>query len=195
TLRAAGAKRGSQYLGLAANLHVSRLSSAGFLLEATAGGIKEYQVSELLDSHTCAVCRRMHGMTFPVAQGVQHLAQVFGTTDPIALANLAPWPKQTKAGLAAFNRLDQAGLLDARFHLPPYHPNCRGIIVPVGTVPVLEIDESLAGAVAGITEPDVLGERLFGNRKDLSDTASVLFGAGAVSALYDGRGGDEDPDA
>lgn len=185
TMRASGSKRGASYIGLAANLHTSRLSSAGFLLEAAALNIKLYQVSEVMDSRTCSVCRRMHGMEFPVAQGISHLAQVFQTTDPSALSVLSPWPKQTKQGLKAFAAMDRDALLDARFHLPPYHPNCHGIIVPVGTIPVFDLGD-LGAALAGMDlAPDVLAERLFGNRADLNQTASILFPEGATSALYD----------
>lgn len=180
----AGLSRGASYVGLAANLHVSRMSSAGFLLESRARGQTRYQISEVMDKRTCPVCARMHGMSFTVADGLDHLAKVFTVKDPTQLAQVAPWPRQTKAGLNSFLNLNSAGLLDAGFHLPPYHPGCRGIIVPVETIQVVTVDEAVAAAVAGIMAPDVIADRLMGNRADLDSTSSILFGNGAVSALY-----------
>lgn len=192
-VKTAGLNRGSNYIGLAANLHVSRLSTAGFLLESKALGQTTYQISEVMDKLTCPVCARMHGMTFPVSNGLDHLAKVFSIKDPSLLSQVSPWPRQTKAGVASFLNLTPGGLMDAGFHLPPYHPGCRGIVVPVETVPVLTLDDTML-AVAGLMAPDAIADRLMGNRADLDATASLLFPDGAVSALY-GVPGYVPPDA
>lgn len=180
----AGSNRGTSYIGLAANLHISRLSSAGFLLEAVSGGLTTYQVSEVLDRRTCPVCQQMHGRSFSVSSGVDHLSRVFSAGSSAALQAISPWPRQNKAGLAAFSAMDNAALVDAGFHLPPYHPGCRGILVSNGTVPTFELEQEVAGLIGGSFAGDALGDRLFGNRDDIDATSSILFPEGATSALY-----------
>lgn len=183
-LTGTGANRGAQFIGLAANLHISRLSSAGFLLQANSQQMTEYQISEVMDRRTCPVCAKMHGLTFRVADGLQQMSRILSANSAASLRLTAPWPSRTKAGIEAFSKLDHAGLVDAGYNVPPYHPGCRGILVPVGTVPVIDIVADLSADFADVPAPDALTQRLFGDRSDLTTTAGILFSSGAVSALY-----------
>lgn len=117
-----------------ANLTVSRLANFGFLSEAAAAGVTQYQVNEVLDDKTCPVCLYMHGKVFDVAEEYGKTLEALHTQDPQDLRNIAPWPSQTKDGLRELNRLSAEELQDRGYGSPPYHPGCRGMLVAVGTV-------------------------------------------------------------
>lgn len=117
-----------------ANLTTSRLISLGFLSEAVEKDITTYQVNEVLDEVTCPVCVAMHGKTFNVVQEYSKIMTALSTTDPQELRNVAPWPKQTKAGLAQLKEMSEDEMQLAGYGSPPYHPRCRGFLVKVGTV-------------------------------------------------------------
>lgn len=117
-----------------ANLTTSRLISLGFLSEAVEREITTYQVNEVLDEVTCDVCRMMHGKTFNVVQEYSKIMTALSTTDPQELRNVAPWPKNTKAGLAQLKSMSEDEMQLAGYGSPPYHPRCRGFLAKVGTV-------------------------------------------------------------
>ena len=125
---------GRKLVDIGANLTTSRLVSLGFLAEAVERNITTYQVSEVLDERTCPVCRQMHGKTFQVAHEHSRLMTVLGTSDPKELRNIAPWPRQNKAGLDALRGMSSEEMQAAGFGSPPYHPMCRGLLVLNGNV-------------------------------------------------------------
>lgn len=120
--------RGKQFLGLASEIQVSRLSSYGMLVESFAKGIKTYTINEVLDTRICPVCREMHGKTFKVSTGIIHAARYLELTDPDEMKFIAPFPRQSKAGLQALRAMSNLELETAGISLPPFHPRCRGII-------------------------------------------------------------------
>lgn len=129
---------GGSVITAAASTHTSRLSSYGFLIEAQLFGVTKYKVSEQLDGRTCPVCRRMHGKVFDVDDAFGRLDGILRIDDPRALKQAAPWPSQSKAGLAELDGLSLGGLQSRGFGFPPYHPNCRGVLLPVdGNAPPL----------------------------------------------------------
>lgn len=183
TMKARGSAQGAAYLELASNMHVSRLSSAGFLLEATSRGDGKYQINSVLDARVCPVCRKLHGQEFLVRDGVRQLASVFATTDPTALAALAPWPKRNKTGVARLSRMSNADLREARYTMPPFHPRCRCILVKVGEIPVIEGLGVGMGMAEGLSDGSEMLDRMMGDRSDLEEAADGMFSVGATSAL------------
>lgn len=119
---------------IGSNLSTSRLIQFGFLSEAQARGVVRYQVSEVLDGATCQFCRRIHGRVFDVKPAAERLNRLLRTLDPKELAQAAPFPKQDKKSLAAFDKMNKKQMEAQGFNSPPYHPFCRGILVKVGTV-------------------------------------------------------------
>ena len=118
----------------AAGLTTSRLISLGFLDQAQQDGQQQYQVTEILDDRTCPVCQYMHGKIFDV--GAQHarVMQALGTDDPADLKTIAPWPGQSGDDLAELKGMSLDEMQDAGYGSPPYHPRCRGFLVPLGSV-------------------------------------------------------------
>ena len=133
-LNAAVLGTGGAVIDIGANLTTSRLVTLGFLAEAVERSIDSYQVNEVLDERTCPVCEYMHGKVFEVAQEHSRVLTALGSMDPKELRSLAPWPSQTKAGLAALNSMSLGEMQAAGYGSPPYHPGCRGVLVLVGTV-------------------------------------------------------------
>ena len=127
---------GKAYINIGSSLHNSRLSAWGFTQEANFRGISEYQVSEQLDSRTCPVCQAMNGRKFTVAPAQQKLEKWLGTTDAKELASIAKWPSQSKANVAAMRGMSSDQLAQRGWDTPPYHPLCRGVLVPAGTLRV-----------------------------------------------------------
>ncbi len=126
--------QGEAYFNLVSSLHTSRVSAYGFTAEAMALGLEEYQVDEQLDSRTCPVCRVMNGKTFKVADARKFLEIVTRVTNPDDLKSLQPWPSQTQESLQRLQTLTPEQLISNGWHVPPYHPRCRGLLGRVGTV-------------------------------------------------------------
>ncbi|MBY0559997.1 hypothetical protein [Hyphomicrobium sp.] len=125
---------GRAVIDVGANLTTSRLVTFGFLAEAQSRSITSYQISEELDDKTCPVCEYMHGKTFDVAQEYSRVLSALTTQDPKELRSTAPWPSQTRAGLASLNGMSNEELQANGYGSPPFHPLCRGSLVNVGTV-------------------------------------------------------------
>jgi len=125
---------GRMAIDIAANLTTSRLVTLGFLAEAINKKIETYQINEVLDEKTCPVCQYMHGKTFYVQKEYGRVMQALGTQDPQQLKSLAPWPNQSKAGLAKLNAMSLEEMQAEGYGSPPYHPGCRGVLALVGTV-------------------------------------------------------------
>lgn len=128
---------GRAYLDISSSLHTSRVSAFGFTAEAMALGLTEYQINEQLDRRICPVCRVMHGQRFKVREARDTLNIVTRVSDPDELKLLQPWPKQTKKALEELVAMDAAEIVSKNWHVPPYHPKCRGLLSRVGKVPAL----------------------------------------------------------
>lgn len=128
---------GKAYLNVVASLHTSRLSAYGFTAEAAALGLDEYQISEQLDTRICPVCAEMHGKKFRVSDARSLLDVALRVTDPDDLKQIQPWPKQNKETLESIKGMSSAELVAKAWHLPPFHPGCRGLLTRVGRVPSL----------------------------------------------------------
>ena len=133
-LNAAILGTGKMVADTGANLTTSRLASFGFVAEAVAQGIDRYQISGELDKRTCGVCRYLHGKSFDVSQAYSKLSQLLQQQDPKDLKTAAPWPKQDAASLKELYATDEEGLQARGIDSPPFHPLCRCILVPDGTV-------------------------------------------------------------
>ena len=134
---------GTVPVDLHASLTVSRLTSLGFLAESKTRGAASYQINEVLDGKTCPVCAYMHGRTFKTESQYDRLLRVLNTDDPQDLKSTAPWPDQSKAGLSDLRSMSEAELQANGSGSPPFHPNCRGILVMEGLV---EPDFAVGGA-------------------------------------------------
>jgi hypothetical protein len=116
-------------------LHTSRLAAFGYTEEAQLLGVTEYMINEQLDNKICPVCEIMHGKTFYVRDARDLLERTLSTDDPEALSTLQPWPSQNKASVAALRDMSDDDILARGWHIPPYHPWCRGQLVKVGELP------------------------------------------------------------
>lgn len=126
---------------VSANLATSRLTAYGFLNEASRQNVQRFQITEVLDQLTCPICWRTHGQIYEVAEAISQNDLVLRTTDPEQLKQVAPWPNQSKAGLAAYDAMSPAERSAAGYNRPPFHPYCRGQLVPVGTVEPVSPDQ------------------------------------------------------
>lgn len=137
---------GKAYLDIASSLHTSRVSAYGFTAEALALGIEEYQINEQLDNRICPVCAQMHGKRFKVRDARASLDVVTRVSDPDQLKLLQPWPKKNKATLEAITAMTPEELVGKNWHIPPFHPRCRGMLSRVGKVPELTPEKTFKPA-------------------------------------------------
>lgn len=139
--------KGKAYFGLASSIHISRLSAFGFLAEATKKGITEYQVSAVLDDRTCPVCEALDGYVYPVEDGMRAAMAIMGVDDVDTLKSIAPFPKQKESESLKVASLEQ--LIARGYHMPPYHPLCRCILLPVPK----ELDDQLLADISPAVRP------------------------------------------
>ena len=125
---------GGVAIDIGANLSTSRLASYGALSQADAMGLGRFQISEVLDMRTCAVCRRMHGKIFSVKPALAQTQAALLTGNPEELATGSPFPGQSRQAISDLSAMPDMELEGKGWNKPPFHPGCRGIIVPVGDV-------------------------------------------------------------
>lgn len=130
-------KVGNAQFNLVSSLHTSRASAYGFTAEASALGLTEYEINEQLDSRICPVCTVMHRKRFNVVDARNFLDIVTRTQDAQQLKFLQPWPKQSKDEVAKLKAMRSEELVAKGWHVPPFHPRCRGLLNRVGTAPAL----------------------------------------------------------
>jgi len=128
-------KEGSKQLQLVSALHTSRVSAYGFTAEAQATEVDVYAINEQLDNRICPVCTVMHGKTFAVNDATEALEEILLVDNPESLKILQPWPKQDKKSVALLAEMSPDELVTRNWHIPPFHPYCRGLLVHVGRVP------------------------------------------------------------
>ncbi len=121
--------------GMGANLTTSRLASLGAIVQMQKQGVTSFQRSAVLDSRTCPVCRALHGQVFTLKSQRQRLTALLMVADPKELAGAAPFPSQNAAGLVSLAAMTKLQIMDKGIDLPPSHPFCRCVILPVGAVP------------------------------------------------------------
>lgn len=108
-----------QYFRTVASAVQNKASNTGAVLAMEEAGIETYLIQATIDARTSKFCRWINGTTFSVAVGAS-LARDYGAgLDPGFLSVEAAQSLGGTDGLAA------AGL-----SLPPYHHNCRTIVVP-----------------------------------------------------------------
>jgi hypothetical protein len=122
---------GRTFFNIASSLHTSRLSAFGFTAEADYLGVKQYRIDEQLDNRTCPVCEYMDGKVFDVEDARGFLDTVVRTEDADELKSLQPWPSQSKQGLQDLKSLSNDELVMSGWHVPPFHPRCRGLLAKV----------------------------------------------------------------
>lgn len=137
-------KTGKALFDIASSLHTSRLSAFGYTAEARYLGITEYQINEQLDGRTCKVCAVMHGKVFRVSDARELLDKVIRTQDPDELKSLQPWPKQDKDTLSKLVSMSSEELVANGWHVPPFHPRCRGLLTKSGRAPHLTADKAVS---------------------------------------------------
>jgi hypothetical protein len=131
-------EKGKAQFNLISSLHTSRVSAYGFTAEANAMGYTEYVINEQLDKHTCPVCRLMHGKRFKVSDAQNLLEMALYAKDPADLKHIQPWPSQSKASVAEMTQMTTQQLVGQGWHVPPFHPRCRGLLARVGKAPSLQ---------------------------------------------------------
>lgn len=172
---------------IAANVTTSRLVAYGFLSEAVGEQVTQYQWDATLDERTCPVCLFLHGQVFDLPAAYAQLQDVLGTDDTEQLKSKAPWPKQDAASLSDLYQMDPEDIQAAGFAIPPAHPNCRCVLVPVGSVDEstkltdqeIEAQQQLFDALANDTPPTPQVDDLWGVVSDVSDpeTKQILYNA------------------
>lgn len=132
-------------LKLISQLHTSRVSGYGFTAEADVLGVDRYQITEQLDNLICPVCRVMHGKTFQVEKARDFLSEILFEEDPEIIKSLQPWPSQKTDDVDILREMTEEEIVAAGWHIPPYHPWCRGLLVHVGSVDLDEIPDKEPG--------------------------------------------------
>lgn len=116
---------------ISANLSTSRLVSYGFLHGAHELGIRKYQLQAVLDERTSDICRELDGRVFEVDRALSYAERVLRTTDPEELKSIAPFLKGTKAAIKHLHETSDQDLQAQGVMVPPFHPGCRTVLVPV----------------------------------------------------------------
>jgi hypothetical protein len=129
---------GEGLFDIGANLTTSRLTSLGFLDQASKANIATFQITEILDERICPVCRGFHGKQFRVNTARSRLLRQLQLTGEELKAQ-APFPGQSRNALKRLAKMSRKAFQQQGWDTPPFHPRCRGVLVPVGTVPEGEI--------------------------------------------------------
>ncbi len=124
-------RQGDDLIHMIASLNSSRLATWGFTAEAEVRGISRYRVSAVLDGRTSEFCRMINGKIFNVPDARQKVIEVLNVQNPEDLRQVQPWPRQTKQAMSEFRGMSAEQLTSRGLHIPPYHPYCRTLLLPV----------------------------------------------------------------
>jgi len=171
-----------------ANVATSRLASLGALKQAIAQGATRFQRTAIMDNATCPVCRALHGQTFSITTQVDSLLNLLRVSDPKELKGAAPFPKQNKAALEKMAFMSKEQIVDRGWDLPPSHPLCRCVLVPVGTVPFSQVT-----GPAGLKLPGVRLDTVFA--ETAAEGAELAAEANAIGNLQNIVKNNADTDA
>ena len=200
-LNAATMGNGRMASDIAANLTTTRLAAYGFLSQASDDGMKTYQINSVLDERVCDVCAYMHGQTIDVEKALTQTEDLLNADNPDDLADIAPWPDQSKQGLEDFVQMDTDALQEAGYMVPPFHPGCRCVLVPAGTIDDADVSNPMsaaeaASAVDGDNWYQALKDLLFGAEEAGAEAETGAFLADAEEAGADLEGlSDEEVEA
>ena len=122
---------GDKKLQMISSLHTSRLASWGFFGEADMLGLETYRLTAVLDGRTSEWCKMIDGYEFTVERGYDHIERALSAEDPEQLKTIHPWPKQDKVSMAMWGEMTTDELADLGYDVPPFHPNCRTMVVRV----------------------------------------------------------------
>ena len=126
-------QHGSKQLQLIASLNSSRLATWGFTAEAHVRGVTRYKLSATLDGGTSKFCRMINGREFDVVDAREKVIEALNVQNPDDLRVVQPWPKQTKAAIAAYAAMSSEELTEQGLHIPPFHPRCRTMCRMIGS--------------------------------------------------------------
>lgn len=122
---------GDQALQLTSALHTNRLAVWGFTAEAEVRGIVRYQLQATLDDRTSAFCEMIDGRVFEVVDAADKVREALNAGSPDDLKSIQPWPAQDAASIAEYEGMSSDELMDLGLHIPPFHPYCRTLLIPV----------------------------------------------------------------
>lgn len=109
---------------------VSRMRVTGALHYMEQAEVTEYEIVEVMDSHTCAFCTHMNGKRFSVAESYSKVENLnFG--DGSILKEQFPFVTSVFKKPEDMDGLSASELSARGISMPPYHPSCRGTIVAV----------------------------------------------------------------
>lgn len=181
-------KDGKARFNLASSLHTSRLSAFGYTAEAEYLGITTYQINEQLDGRTCPVCSLMHGKIFNVSDARTLLDVAMRTQDPDELKTLQAWPSQNAQAVKDMAQMSQKDLVSRGWHVPPFHPGCRGLLAKVGRAPSIAAGKTVEEAptyVATVSDFQHLGINLTQSKVNLWNSLMQTSPAEVVAKLTD----------
>lgn len=109
---------------------VSRMRVTGALHYMEQAEVTEYEIVEVMDSHTCEFCKHMNGKRFSVADSYSKVENLdFG--DGSILREQFPFVTSVFKKAEDMDGLSAKELAAKGISMPPYHPSCRGTIVAV----------------------------------------------------------------
>ena len=118
---------------LISNLTTSRLVNYGALVQIRADRVTEYGLKVTLDGKTSKVCRELNRRKprFKVHDGIDTLERALLAQDPSSLRSIQPWIPNTAAVLEELRHLPAHNLRARGWHVPPFHPKCRTIVIKI----------------------------------------------------------------
>jgi len=108
----------------------NRTENATAITEIDEAGWKYYRIQAVIDDRTSDQCRELHGTVFKVSDGLKHVKKTTDAKTTDALKEVAPW--RTVEDIRSIGSGGAAALARAGLASPPYHANCRTIVVEAG---------------------------------------------------------------
>lgn len=186
------AQDGDAQLQMISALHTNRLAVWGFTAEAQIRKITTYELQAQLDNRTSAFCEAVNGRQFQVSDARDKVIEALSAGSPDDLKSIQPWPPQDKESIAEIEGLSGDELVDRGWHIPPFHPNCRTLLVAVDVQTeddtIQEYGESL-DEHEFVADPETFAELGIQASKEDADWWNTNVGADptAVLAAMSGR--------
>lgn len=144
---------------IGANQTTGRLAAFGGLRQLEEEGVISYRLQGITDKNQSKICRRLHGKKFRVEVGLDHISAVVRLRRPEDLKAADPWIPSTNQILDFLEKTgdNDPDLIANHWHVPPFHPFCRTIVINADidveeafleTLPIVETAASLSSRLA-----------------------------------------------
>ena len=110
------------------NTTTNKMRNYATLEYMVSAELKQYTITGIKDSKQCSHCANLQNKVFSISLAQKHIAKVT-SNDPSKTPEISPFVNAVISNPNDLKDLTGANLQSMNIHTPPFHPNCRDVII------------------------------------------------------------------